>query len=161
MLAPATYCRTYRRSPWEPNGRPGRAALACALSVIAALAATANAQIGGGYNYVPKQVHLVTDGAKLFASNVKLNRFDELKLNAQERVLDQQVGAAVAVVITNRRIAAYGVLSGWRSLDRMPNEQIESIKAEDYGGLIVTSLRLLNFNGQNGVFAERKRTVAD
>ena len=141
---------------------PGlRAALACALGVIAALAATANAQqIGGGYNYVPKQVHLVTDGDKLFASNVKLNRFDELKLNAQERVLDQQVGAAVAVVITNRRIVVYGVLSGWRSLDRMPNEQIESITAEDYAGLIVTSLRMLNFNGQNGVFAERKRAVA-
>ena len=143
------------------RGLGPRAALACALGVIAALAATANAQqIGGGYNYVPKQVHLVTDGDKLFASNVKLNRFDELKLNAQERVLDQQVGAAVAVVITNRRIVVYGVLSGWRSLDRMPNEQIESITAEDYAGLIVTSLRMLNFNGQNGVFAERKRAVA-
>jgi hypothetical protein len=137
----------------------GRAALACALGVIAALAATANAQSGGGYNYVPKQVHLVTDGDKLFASNVKLNRFDELKLNAQERVLDQQVGAAVAVVITNRRIVAYGLLSGWRSLDRTPNEQIESITAEDYAGLIVTNLRMVNFNGQNGVFAERKRAV--
>ena len=137
----------------------GRAALACALGVIAALAATANAPSGGGYSSVPKQVHLVTDGAKLFASNVKLNRFDELKLNAQERVLDQQVGAAVAVVITNRRIVAYGVLSGWRSLDRMPNEQIESVTAEDYAGLIVTSIRMLNFNGQNGVFAERKRAV--
>ena len=138
----------------------GCAALACALGVIAALAATANAQ-SGGYSYVPKQVHLVTDGAKLFASNVKLNRFDELKLNAMERVLDQQVGAAVAVVITNRRIAVYGVLSGWRSLDRMPDEQIESITAEDYAGLIVTSVRMLNFNGQSGVFAERKRAVAD
>ena len=138
----------------------GRAALACALGVIAALAAAAEPQMGGSYDYVPKQVHLVTDGDKLFASNVKFNRFDELKFNAQERVLDQQVGAAVAVVITNRRIAAYGVLSGWRSLDRIPNEQIESITAEDYAGLIVTSLRLLNFNGQNGVFAERKRAVA-
>ena len=44
----------------------GRAALACALSVIAALAVTANAQSGGGYSSVPKQVHLVTDGDKLF-----------------------------------------------------------------------------------------------
>jgi len=138
----------------------GGAALACALGVIAALAAAAEPQMGGSYNYVPKQVHLVTDGDKLFASNVKFNRFDELKFNAQERVLDQQVGAAVAVVITNRRIAAYGVLSGWRSLDRIPNEQIESITAEDYAGLIVTSLRLVNFNGQNGVFAEKKRAVA-
>jgi hypothetical protein len=136
-------------------------ALACALGIIATLAVAADPQMGGGYNYVPKQVHLVTDGDRLFASNVKLNRFDELKLNAQERILDQQVGAAVAVVITNRRIAAYGLLSGWRSLDRIPNEQIQSVTAEDYAGLVVTSLRMLNFNGQNGVFAERRRAVAD
>ena len=102
----------------------------------------------------------MTDGGKLFASNVKLNRFDELRLDAQERVLDQQVGAAVAIVITNQRIAAYGVLSGWRSLDRMPNEQIEKVTAEDYAGLVVTSARMLNFNGETGVFAERKRAVA-
>jgi hypothetical protein len=136
------------------------AALACALLVVSALAVSADVPIGGGYNYVPKQVHLVSDGDKLFASNVKFNRFDELKFSAQERVVDQQVGAAVAVVITNRRIAAYGVLSGWRSLDRIPNEQIESVTAEDYAGLVVTNLRMLNFNGQNGVFAERKRAVA-
>ena len=138
-------------------GRLRGAALACVLVAVAALAPPASAQSGG--SYVPKQVHLVNDGAKLFASNVKLNRFDELKLDAQERVLDQQVGAAVAVVITNQRIVAYGVLSGWRSMDRMPNEQIESIMAEDYAGLIVTSARMLNFNGETGVFAERKRAV--
>ena len=134
------------------------AALVCVLTVVAAFATPASAQSGG--SYVPKQVHLVNDGAKLFASNVKLNRFDELKLDAQERVLDQQAGAAVAVVITNQRIVAYGVLSGWRSLDRIPNEQIESITAEDYAGVVVTSVRMLNFNGETGVFAERKRAIS-
>ena len=134
-------------------------ALACALGISAALAIAADPQMGGGYNYVPKQVHLVTDGDRLFASNVKLNRFDELKLDAQERVLEQQAGAAVAVVITNQRIAAYGVLSGWRFVDRMPNEQIESITAEDFAGVIVTSSRLLNFNGETGVWAAQKRAV--
>jgi len=136
------------------------AALACALGLIGALATVANAQNEGSTSYVPKQVHLVMDGNKLFASNIKLNRFDELKFTAQERVLEQQVGAGVAVVITNRRIAAYGAFSGWRTLDRIPNEQIESITAEDYAGLIVTSIRLVNFNGRNGVFAEKKRSVA-
>jgi hypothetical protein len=132
------------------------AALGCALAGAVALGGAVGAQS----SYVPKQVHLVNDNGKLFASNVKLNRFDELKLDAQERVLDQQVGAAVAVVITNQRITAYGVLSGWRSVDRMPNEQIESIMAEDYAGVIVTSNRLLNFNGETGVWAAQKRTVA-
>jgi hypothetical protein len=135
----------------------GGAALASALILAAALTG-ARAQDSAGH--VSKQVHLVADGGKLFASNVKLNRFDELKLDAQERVLDQQVGAAVAVVITNQRIAAYGVLSGWRSVDRMPNEQVESITAEDYAGVIVTSSRLLNFNGETGVWAAQKRAVA-
>jgi len=134
------------------------AALACALIAVAALALPAGAQ--GGANYVAKQVHLVNDNGRLFASNIKLNRFDELKLDAQERVLDQQEGAGVAVVVTNQRIVVYGVLSGWRSMDRLPNEQIESIMAEDYAGLIVTSTRMLNFNGETGVFAERKRTIA-
>ena len=138
-------------------GRGWRAVvLCCALTCLVALAGPLAAQNG----YVPKQVHLVTDNGKLFASNVKLNRFDELKLDAQERVLDSQVGAAVAVVITNQRIVAYGVLSGWRSVDRTPNEQIESIMAEDYAGVIVTSTRLLNFNGETGIWAAQKRTVA-
>ncbi len=148
------------RSAGAREARTGRGlravALSCALACLVALGGPVGAQSG----YVSKQVHLVTDGGKLFASNVKLNRFDELKLDAQERVLDQQVGAAVAVVITNQRIAAYGVLSGWRFLDKMPNEQIESIAAEDYAGVIVTSARLLNFNGESGVWAAQKRAVA-
>lgn len=129
-----------------------------ALLAVAALALPVSAQ--GGGDYVAKQVHLVNDNGRLYASNIKLNRFDELKLDAQERVQDQQEGAGVAVVVTNQRIVAYGVLSGWRSMNRMPNEQIESIMAEDYAGLIVTSVRMLNFNGETGVFAERKRAIA-
>jgi hypothetical protein len=148
------------RSKGARAARIGRglraAALCCAFACVAVLVGPLAAQSG----YVPKQVHLVTDNGKLFASNVKLNRFDELKLDAQERVLDSQVGAAVAVVITNQRIVAYGVLSGWRSIDRMPNEQVESITAEDYAGVIVTSSRLLNFNGETGVWAAQKRAVA-
>ena len=149
-------------SPAARKARSGRspraAALCCALAFACgvALGGPAAAQTG----HVSKQVHLVTDNGKLFASNVKLNRFDELKLDAQERVLDQQVGAAVAVVITNQRIAAYGVLSGWRFVDRMPGEQIENITAEDFAGVIVTSSRLLNFNGETGVWAAQKRAVA-
>ena len=82
-----------------PVFRPYQVALTCALVVIASLATAADPPGGAysSYNYVPKQVHLVADGDKLFASNVKFNRFDELKLSAQERVLDQQVGAARGV----------------------------------------------------------------
>ena len=109
---------------------------------------------------VPKQVHLIADSGRILASNVRLNRFDELELDAQERVREQKVGEAVAVVITNQRLIAYGVLSGWRSVDRSPNEQIESVSAEDFAALIVTSQRMLNFNGESGAWGEQRRAVS-
>ena len=109
---------------------------------------------------VPKQVYLVQDGNRIVASNVRLNRFDELKLGAQERVREQKVGEAVAVVVTNQRIVGYGVLSGWVEMDRAANETVQSISAEDYGALIVTDLRMLNFNGETGIWAEQKRRVS-
>jgi hypothetical protein len=109
---------------------------------------------------VPKQVHLVLDGNTIIASNVRLNRFDEMKLAAQERIREQQVGEAVAVVVTNQRILAYGLLSGWRSMDREPNETVESVSAEDFAGLIVTDQRMLNFNGETGVWAQQRRRVS-
>ena len=134
-----------------------RALLGVAAAVAtAALPAHAQSTTGN----VPKQVHLVQDGNRIMASNVRLNRFDELKLGAQERVREQKVGEAVAVVVTNQRIVAYGVLSGWVETDRVANEAIQSITAEDYAVLIVTDLRMLNFNGETGVWAEQKRRVS-
>ena len=131
------------------------------LSVAAVVALTAlESQAQSTTGNVPKQVHLVLDGNRVLASNVRLNRFDELKLGAQERVREQQVGQAVAIVVTNQRIIAYGVLSGWVATDRVVNETIQSVSAEDYAGLIVTDQRMLNFNGETGVWAEQKRRVS-
>jgi hypothetical protein len=118
------------------------------------------AQGGTSSGNVPKQVHLVADSGRILASNVRLNRFDELKLGAQERVREQKAGEGVAVVITNQRLIAYGVLTGWRAVDRSPNEQIESVSAEDYAVLIVTSQRMLNFNGESGAWGEQRRAVS-
>jgi hypothetical protein len=127
---------------------------------VAAVLATAAPHLQAQNANVPKQVHLVQDGNRILASNVRLNRFDELKLGAQERVREQKVGEAVAVVVTNQRIVAYGVLSGWVEMDRVANETIQSISAEDYGALIVTDQRMLNFNGETGIWAEQKRRVS-
>ena len=133
-------------------------ALGGLAAVVASAAFESPAQSSAGN--VPKQVHLVLDGNRILASNVRLNRFDELKLGAQERVREQQVGQAVAIVVTNQRIIAYGVLSGWVATDRVVNETIQSVSAEDYAGLIVTDQRMLNFNGETGVWAEQKRRVS-
>ena len=133
-------------------------ALAGVAAVVASAALESHAQQTTGN--VPKQVHLVLDGNRVQASNVRLNRFDELKLGAQERIREQQVGQAVAIVVTNRRIIAYGVLSGWVAIDRVANETIQSVSAEDYAGLVVTDERMLNFNGETGVWAEQRRRVS-
>lgn len=149
--------------PWprrEPAARSARLrpmirALLAALALVLWMPAPAWTQIVAGD--VPKQVDLVVDGDRLIASNVRFSRFDELVLRARERIRDMAVGEAVIVVVTSQRIIAYGALSGWRSIDRKANEQIESVSAQDFGGLIVTSKRLLNFNGESGVFGEQTR----
>lgn len=133
-------------------------ALLGVVGAIATAALPAHAQQTAGN--VPKQVHLVLDGNRILASNVRLNRFDELKLGAQERVREQRVGEAVAIVVTNQRFVAYGVLSGWIEMDRVANETVQSISAEDYGALIVTDQRMLNFNGETGIWAEQDRRVS-
>ena len=126
-------------------------------AVVPSVGALAQGSTAGN---VPKQVHLVADSGRILASNVRLNRFDELRLQAQERVREQKAGEGVAVVITNQRLIAYGVLSGWRAVDRSPNEQIESVSAEDYAVLIVTTQRMLNFNGESGAWGEQRRAVS-
>jgi hypothetical protein len=101
--------------------------------------------VGNAQDSVPKQVHLVNDGDRLVASNIRFSRFDEFKLGPRERVLESAVGEAV--------------ISGWRAIDRSANEKVVSIVAEDYAGLVVTSQRLLNFNGESGVWGEHDRAV--
>jgi hypothetical protein len=134
-----------------------RPALAVAALVGCLITCSVPAQQTSGD--VPKQVHLVIDGNRLVASNVRFNRFDELRLNPQERIDDSSEGDAVIVVVTNQRVIAYGVVSGWREVDRVPNERIESLAAEDYAGLVVTTRRMLNFNGESGVWGVRNRAV--
>lgn len=109
-------------------------------------------------NAIPKLVYLIFDEDKVIASNIEFNRFDELSLNAKEEVVNHEVGNAVAVVVTNTRIMAYSISkSGWVIKEIQANETLESISAEDYSALIVTSKRFLSFNGKTGLWAETKR----
>lgn len=109
---------------------------------------------------VRKQVFLVIDGDRLVASNVLANGFAEFRLDARERVLDSAEGEGVIIVVTNQRLLAYGTYSGWSARDLNSNESIEMISAVDYAGLIVTSRRMLNFNGETGAWGERQRRVS-
>lgn len=137
----------------------GSRLLIAAFGVIAALIAT-HAATQTTSQGVPKQVHLVVDGNRLVASNIRSSSFDELRLRAREDIRESVEGEAVLLVVTNMRIIAYGLVSGWRPIDRVPNERVERVTAEDFAGLIVTNERLLNFNGESGVWAERERRVS-
>jgi hypothetical protein len=137
-----------------------RAELTRRVILACALVASLSPQLSAAQPQVPKQVHLVIDGNRLIASNIKLSRFDELQLAARERVRETEEGSAVILVATNQRMLAYGSTTGWRSINRVANEEVLSLSAEDYAGLIVTNQRLLNFNAETGVWAEYDRGAA-
>ena len=129
------------------------------LSSAVILAIALSSAVATAQQAIPKQVFLIADGDRLVASNVRTNGFAEFRLDARERMLDSAEGEGVIMVVTNQRLIAYGVLSGWTSRDRETNERIEVISAVDYAGLIVTNRRMLNFNGENGAWGERQRRV--
>ena len=108
---------------------------------------------------VPKQVSLIVNGKRLIASNVRLSRFDEMKLNAQEEISESAEGQAVIVVVTNQRVIAYGVISGWRPMRKKAQEKVDTLTVEDFAAFITTNDRYLNFNGQSGAWGEQDRPV--
>lgn len=107
-----------------------------------------------------KVLFLIKDADRLVASNTLFSRFDELKISAKEQILQQEVAEAVAVVVTNQRIIAYGAYApGWQSERLIANERVESIQAEDSSVQVVTSDRLLSFYGRRGSWAITKRSI--
>ena len=129
--------------------------------IVAALAALIWSVAGYASDTVPRQVHLIEESDRLLASNVKFNRFDVLKLNAREQIVEKATGEAVIIVITNQRVIGYGILSGWKHRRLEAGERINSVTAEDFAGLVTSNKRYLNFNGQTGFWGERKRGVGE
>jgi len=106
----------------------------------------------------PKVLYLFKEDDRLVASNVQFNRFDELKLLANEKILDKIVAQSVAVVVTNERMIAYSALiAAWQVVKRRAREKIVEVQAADFSASVVTTDRFLNFNGRNAVWAERRR----
>jgi hypothetical protein len=46
---------------------------------------------------------------------------------------------------------------GWQSIRRIAGEKVISAEAQDYSALVVTSDRVLAFNGKTGSWSDRKR----
>jgi hypothetical protein len=107
---------------------------------------------------VEKVLFLVVEKDEIIASNTKAGRFDRLDLHAKEVVREYKVANAVAVVITNQRFAAYGVLTGsWQSTRTEAQEKVKSIEVADYSATVVTNDRILNFSGRTGAWNETRR----
>ncbi len=105
-----------------------------------------------------KQLFLMVDKEEIIASNTRLGRFDRLVLGPREKIVDYKVANAVAVVVTNRRFVAYGILhGGWNSRRTQADERLVSLEVADYSATVVTSDRILNYSGRAGAWSETKR----
>lgn len=109
---------------------------------------------------VEKVLFLVVERSEVIASNTREGRFDSLKLSAKEHIQTHEEGNAVAVVVTNQRFAAYGVVAGgWQTIRRQAGEKTESIQVEDYSATVVTNERILNFYGRTGSWNQVNRNL--
>ena len=107
---------------------------------------------------VEKSVYLVVEHDRIIASNVQTGQFFDFDFSAKEKLQQKIVANGVAIVVTNQRYAGIGVFSGgWQSIRRIAGESVVSAEAEDYSALIVTSDRVLAFNGRTGSWSDTKR----
>ena len=105
-----------------------------------------------------KSLFLVVESDRVVAVNAETGQFFDLVLSAKERIQDRFIANRVAVLITNQRFAGVGSYpSGWNSQRRKAGEEIISAEAVDYSALVVTSDRILTFNGRNGTWSEQRR----
>ena len=134
------------------------AALLCTALLLAAGSpplAAANRQHG---YYIPKEVYLIRDHSDIVVANIPFNRFDRLKLASDETVRNTAEGRAVIIVVTTKRVLGYGSRTPtWRPVNLRDGESIQRMDAQDYGALVITNERFLNFNGNNGAWAESAR----
>lgn len=111
-----------------------------------------------GAEDVAKAVFLVMEDDRVTAVNADTGQFFDLDISAKEVVEKHVVAKGVAIVITNQRFAGVGMWpTGWASKRRIASERVLSIEAEDTSAVVVTSDRVLSFNGRIGSWAEKRR----
>ena len=105
-----------------------------------------------------KSLFLVDESGRVVAVNAETGQFFDLVLSAKERIQDRYVANRVAILITNQRFAGVGAYpSGWSSMRRKANEDVVSAEVVDYSALVVTSDRILTFNGKTGAWSDKRR----
>lgn len=114
--------------------------------------------ISGAGQDVEKTIFLVDESDRVVAVNAETGQFFDLVLRAKERIRDRIVANGVAILVTNQRFAGvsdYPV--GWSSMRRRAGEKVVSAEAVDHSALVVTSDRILVFNGKTGAWSEKRR----
>jgi hypothetical protein len=125
--------------------------LACCLALPAAPAAATDAPPA-------RQLYWHVEGDRVIVSNIRFSRTDELRLGGRESIEETASATAMLVVVTNRRFIGYSVYTAsWQSVSRQPGEALETVAAEDWSGYVLTSRRVLNFNGRNAVWSTGRR----
>jgi hypothetical protein len=114
--------------------------------------------ISGADQEVEKTIFMVDESDRVVAVNAETGQFFDLVLSAKERIQDRIVANAVAILVTNQRFAGVSDYpSGWSSLRRKAGEKVVSAEAADHSALVVTSDRILVFNGKTGAWSEKRR----
>ncbi len=128
------------------------------LSRVLLLLLLANPLAVNAEGLVAKTIFLVDEGDKIVAANAATGQFFDLPVHAKEKILERYVANAVAILVTNQRFAGVGSYpSGWNSVRRIADEKLVSAEVVDTSALLVTSDRILTFNGDNGSWFERRR----
>jgi len=130
----------------------------CGMVLLAALLlwfATAGVALADS---VEKTLFLVDEDGEITAVNTTTGQFFPLKLSAKEVVERRITANACAVLVTSQRFLGVGSWpSGWAGLRRTAGEQLVSAEAEDHSAVLITSSRLLSFNGRTGSWSETSR----
>lgn len=125
---------------------------------VASLLATVPLAAAGGDSPPAKLLFWHIEGDRVIVSNIRFSRTDALTLRGRESIERTAASNAMLVVVTNQRFVGYSVYTAsWQSVDRRPDESLSNAEAEDWAGYVLTSRRVLNFNGRNAVWSEGSR----
>ncbi len=113
---------------------------------------------GSADEVVEKTIFLVDETDRVVAANTQTGQFFDYVLSAKEKIHERHVAPGVAILVTNQNFAGVGSYpSGWDSLRRKAGEKVISVEASGHSALVVTSDRILAFNGKAGSWSEKRR----
>ena len=116
------------------------------------------AQAPAGAGSADASMFLVDGDGRVTAVNSETGQFFDLPIRAGEQIEHRLTGNGVAVLVTSQRFAGIGAWpSGWASIRRSAGEGFIRAEAEGYSALVVTSDRILSFNGRTGSWSETRR----